>query len=92
MATARITTGVVGKEGGQVMLPVANEQVTFTTSAQSAAFDGINMIRFIADADAYLAFGANPTAAATDLYVPSGTVEYFAVRPGEKVACYDGSS
>jgi len=93
MATARLTLGVLGKGGAQVMLPLSNEQVTFTTSAQSSAFDGsADVVRFIADADAYLLFGANPTALATSMYVPANTVEYFAIRPGEKLAIYDGSS
>ncbi len=92
MATARVTHGVIGKDGAQVMLPVLGDNITFTASAQSVEFDGVNIIRFIADADAYLAFGANPTADADDLYVPADSVEYFAVRPGEKVAVYDGTT
>ena len=95
MATARLNFGVLGKNAAQVMLPVGTtEKVTFTTAAQSAAFDdGADVMRFEADADAYLLFGTDPTATeANGLKVASGSVEYFAIRPGDKVSIYDGSS
>jgi len=77
----------------QVMIPDSTQAVTFTTSTQSAAFgDATELIRVIADADVYLAFGANPTATATGIRVPANTVEYFGVYSGQKVACYDGTS
>lgn len=72
---------------------VTTQAVTYTSSTQSAAFNGATrMVRVIADADVYLAFGANPTATATAIRLPANAVEYFAVKPGELVACYDGSS
>ena len=93
MSTALITEGVAGSYGAQVMKPAASQAVTFTTSVASAAFDeATRLIRVIADADVYLAFGAAPTATATAIRVPADTVEYFEVNPGDKVACYDGSS
>ena len=94
MAGALITESVGGgKFNLPIMNPGATQAVTYTTSTQSTAFgDDTNMIRVIADADVYLDFGANPTATATAIRVPADSVEYFAVRPGEKVACYDGSS
>ena len=83
----------VMKFGMPVMLPDTTQAVTFTTSTASAAFgSATNLIRVIADADVYLAFGAAPTATATAIRVPANTVEYFCVHPGQKVACYDGSS
>lgn len=92
MATARLTLGIIGKDGAQVMLPISDEQVTFTSSAQSSAFDGVNIVRFIADADAYIVFNTNPTADANDMYIPANTIEYFAIRQGEKMAIYDGTT
>ena len=79
--------------GAPVSRPNSTQAVTYTTSTQSAAFgSSTRMIRVIADTDVYLAFGANPTATANDIRVPANQVEYFGVNPGEKVACYDGSS
>lgn len=67
--------------------------VSFTTSAQSAAFGATSRyIRVVADIDAYLAWDSNPTATVNSTRVPAGTVEYFGVVPGQKVAAYDGSS
>jgi hypothetical protein len=76
-----------------VQFPDSTQAVTYTTSTASAAFaSSTNLIRVIADADVYLAFGAAPTATATAIRVPANTVEYFGVHAGQKVACYDGSS
>ena len=92
MSKAIITEGgSIGKFGAQVLMPDSDQAVTFTTSTTSAAFGAkTNLIRVIADADVYLAFGAAPTATANSLRVPANSAEYFAVRPTEKVACYDG--
>jgi len=93
MATCLITEGQFGKYGMQVMRPHSTQAVTFTTSTQSSAFAGTtNLVRIIADADVFLAFGANPTATATAVKMAANTVEYFEVAPGEKIACYDGAS
>lgn len=72
---------------------VATQAVTFTTSTQSSAFNAdTQLVRIVADAACHLAFGANPTATANSMLLPSGAVEYFAVTPGHKVAIYDGTS
>ena len=93
MATVIITEGVAGMYGAQVMKPAASQLFSFTTSTQSAAFDeATRLVRVIADADVILEFGVNPTALATGIKVPAGTVEYFEVNPGDKVAAYDGTS
>ncbi len=72
----------------------AGQSVTYTTSAQSAAFQaGTRFVRVIADADAFLDFGANPSAAVADgLLVKANEYEYFGVVPGQKLAAYDGTS
>lgn len=93
MANCLITEGIPGAYGAQVMRVGATQNVSFTTSNQSAAFDeATRLIRVIADADVFLAFGDNPTATATAVKVPANSVEYFEVEGGSKVACYDGSS
>lgn len=70
-----------------------DQQITYTTSTQSAAFNAdTNIIRVFAAVACFLEFGVNPTATAGSLFLPPGTVEYFGVKPGSKVAVHDGSS
>ena len=94
MAKALITEGQgMMKYNMPVMFPDSTQAVAYTTSTASAAFgDSTSLIRVIADADVYLNFGDAPTADANDIYLPAGAIEYFGVHPGQKVACYDGSS
>jgi len=69
--------------------PVALQDLTFTsTSVPSAAFNAsTNLVRVSADASARILFGSAPTAlASASILLPSGTVEFFEVEPGEKVA------
>jgi lipoprotein-anchoring transpeptidase ErfK/SrfK len=68
----------------------ARQNVTFTTTpaVQSSAFNAnTRFVRVVADADARLAFGADPTAVVTtDTLIVSGNAEYFAVVPGHKLS------
>jgi len=83
----------VMKFGMPAMLPDTTQSVTYTTSTNSTVFgSSTNLIRVIADADVYLAFGVSPTADANGIRVPANTVEYFAVHSTQRVACYDGIS
>ncbi len=89
--------GVRQVEGGlsQVGEEPATEQtpVTFTTAAQSAAFGaGVKVVRVIADANAWLLFGEDPTATANSKFLPANSVEYFGVIAGQKVSVYDGAT
>lgn len=98
MATCLITEFSTVQAFDGYSLPAAKsaittQAVTYTSSAQSAAFSsGCKLIRVIADADVYLQFGSDPTATATAIRVPADTAEYFGVEQGAKVACYDGST
>jgi len=93
MSEALITEGVPGQYGAQVMKPGATQSVTYAASVASAAFDdATRLVRIIADADVFVAFGAAPTATATAIKIPAGAVEYFEVDAGFKVACYDGTT
>lgn len=104
MATCLITefAGMhrYNKDGGAPVCgpPITTQSVTYTTSTLSSAVNAkTNIIRVIADADVYIAIGYSTSpetlaATATAIKIPSGTVEYFGVRPGQFVACYDGSS
>ena len=71
----------------------AVQEITFSTSTQSAAFGGsTKLIRVVADADCRIKVGPNPTAVATGLLLKANVIEYFGVAAGEKLAVYDGVS
>lgn len=85
---------VVQTDGvGEGVVSVAQEPgtdqtpVTFTTSAQSAAFaTGTAYIAIIASAAFHYVCGANPTATTNALKVPADTLMYIGVKPGQKIA------
>jgi len=74
------------------------EQTAITSSASSqssAAFGAqtyairLGVSSGTATYGIHFSIGATPTATANSPYMPSGAVEYIAVRPGEKVAILD---
>lgn len=78
-----------GQMGGVASEPsVATQKITMSgTSAQSSAFNAATkFVRLHADAVCSVAFGSNPTAAATSARMAANTTEYFGVNPGDKVA------
>jgi hypothetical protein len=76
------------------IFPGSVQKLTFNgTSAPSTAFGtDVSVVRFFATQNCYLKFGATPVAAATDMYLPAGVIEYFAVTPGQKVAAIQDST
>ena len=55
-------------------------------SAQSSAFGSETLkIRLSTTANCHIAFGVNPTATSSNLYLPANVVEYFTVCPGSKI-------
>jgi hypothetical protein len=78
-------------ENSPVAPPVAEQVITIsgTTSQQSAAFQvSTNFIEVVATdgANVHLAFGANPTASSSNMFLPTGRVKRFRVPNGSKVA------
>ncbi len=66
---------------------VAGENVSYTTTTAGTAFTSTTrFVRVYVDADSYIDFGSAPTAAAGGCFLPAGSVEYFGVQPGHKVA------
>ena len=77
-----IATGVFYK-------PSTVQNVAFLVTAVQVtnAFGGsTRVLRIVATENCYYKVGANPTATASDIYLPAGTVEYIAVAPGEKIS------
>ena len=57
------------------------------SAACSTAFVS-NVVRIaVIGADTCITFAVTPTAVVTDLLMPAGSVEYFVVDEGQKVAC-----
>lgn len=72
----------VAQEPGTDQTPV-----TFTTSAQSAAFAaGTAFVGIIASAAFHYVCGSNPTATTNALKVPADTLIYIGVKAGQKIA------
>jgi hypothetical protein len=86
-------TTVPGSGGGGLpaIKPGATQKLPF--GAISARSEAINttMVRLAADGDCFVAFGADPIATPTDLYLAAQCPEYFVVTPGTKVAALQAS-
>jgi hypothetical protein len=92
--TGKITS-VRGGAGGShpAVKPGPSQAVAFTgVSAQSGAAIGSNIGRFVSTTDCFLAFGANPTASASGIFLPAGKPEYFVCVATDKVAAVQASA
>jgi hypothetical protein len=56
------------------------------TSVASTAYTKDTIIRIVSDADCHYKIGTTPTAANTDVYLPSKSGEQILVKSGNKVA------
>lgn len=96
MPTALQPKSDLAGQSFQAIFPGTSQKVATTgTSAQSAALSSrTNLVRVYADADMFLAFGANPTAVAdgTNLFLAAGVVEYFGVTPSDKIAAIQATA
>ena len=77
-------------EGSLAQLPqepyLDSNNLTFTTAAQSGAFNAATrIVRIWPEVDCYIKFGDNPTAALGDLRMSAGVPEYFAIPDGVNV-------
>lgn len=68
------------------MPPAAQQNVTFTTSTQSAAAEARQVWQVVADAACYIEVGANPTATADSTPLAAGQFFEFQIAGGHKVA------
>ena len=61
--------------------------VADSSAANSTAFNAeTREVRIVCTVDAYVEFGASPSATSSSLIIPAYTPEYFRVTPGTKVA------
>lgn len=82
-------TSLARKGSAQAVQEPGTDQtaVTYSTSAQSAAFAaGTTVIGIISDAAFHYVVAANPTATTNALKVPADTLVYVGVTAGQKIA------
>ena len=75
--------------------PLVNEKVTFTTTtANAAAFvEGTRILLIQCEVECFYEVGETPVADADSIYLPAAIKErYIGVKPGDKIAFWDGSS
>lgn len=66
---------------------IAEQVVSFTTAAQSSAFNAnTRFVRVYASDACHLAFSDNPTATTSSMPMAAASAEYFAVAPGQKLS------
>ena len=79
-----------------VRINQATTQVVDGTSAttQSTVIDANadSLVRIAATADIYIAIGTNPTASATTILLPAGSVEWFEIPAAAKIAVFGGKA
>lgn len=80
---------------------LAEFSFAYTTSTQSDPVDHASvkdatpyvMVRLCATTDCWVAFGENPTAVAgAGVFLPAGTIEYWRMTAGERVAAVQATS
>lgn len=73
----------------------AHQSVAYTGTAgtiSNAVGEQTRAVRVLVTTAAYIKIGSDPTAAATDVYMPAAIPETFLINPGEKVSAVQVSS
>lgn len=66
--------------------PTMIVSVTDPAAASDAMSGTMSFIRIVCTVACHIKIGDNPTATASDAYLPAGVIEYIAIRPGQKVS------
>jgi hypothetical protein len=92
--TQPVTDFALGRLGIPMpaFFPGNMSRVTISGSNTQTVVLTTGLVRVAVTTDCYVARGVNPSASNTDMYMPAGSVEYFAVIPGEKLAFLQVSS
>jgi len=82
-----VRTGQMGGMGQEPCIVNASSPITFSTHAESAAFNAnTKFIRVHTDSICSVKIGPAVTATANDARMAAGTTEYFGVRPGDIIS------
>jgi hypothetical protein len=87
MVTSKITAvcGVPGSAFPAVK-PGAAQALAYAASSVQSAVLGCVVVRVVSTTDCHIAFGPNPTATATSMFLPAKVPEYFICSPTDKAA------
>lgn len=68
--------------------PVKSQKLSIgSTSVESdAALLASTVVRLLSSSDCFIEVGASPTATSSSMFLPVGTIEYFVISVGQKVA------
>ncbi len=69
-----------------VIRPGVTQKVAFGATSAASAAVGAGIVRLLATADCHVAFGADPTADSTCLFLTANSPEYFACSTADRVA------
>lgn len=69
-----------------VIFPGASQKVSYTASSAQSQAINTTVIRLVSTTDCFVAIGENPTATTSDMFIPSGNVEFFAIQLNHKVS------
>ena len=75
--------------------PVTTQSVAYTGTAgtiTNAVGNYIQVVRVVCTSDAHIAIAVAPTATTSDLPVKADEVEYFSIKPGQKVSAIQQSA
>lgn len=80
--------------GIPVFIPNIYQVVSFDATQQSAAFNAATrLIELSANQDCWIKIGSNPTAdTTTSKFLAKGTIVYYEVTPGHKIAAIKDSA
>jgi hypothetical protein len=85
-STHNTTRLAVDTNGNSVPCLKLTTTEKLATTEQSTAATEDKIIRIVADGDAHIAFGSDPTATTDDIFLPGNQVEYVILEEGDKVS------
>jgi hypothetical protein len=75
-----------------VIRPGVTVKVAIGSASAASAVLGAGIVRLLSTADCHIAFGTNPTADTTCLFLPGNVPEYFACSATDQVAVIQDSA
>lgn len=80
-------SGAQMQMGTQPAIRIQRIDYSGGVSVQSIAFhENTRFVRLYVSSDCHVDFGVDPSATHNHMFMPAGTIEYFSVRQGDKLA------
>ena len=84
--TGKISTCPVPGGVFPALKPGTAQNIAYAAASVQSAAIGSPLVRVVSTTDCHIAFGANPTATASSMFLPAKVPEYFVCNPADKVA------